>query len=291
MNRREFAKGLGAALVAAHAANQAAAQTPAGGATPTLYYVDGYHGGSRGHMPAGSWRDILNAMRAIPEWKISLDIEPASWDDLRREDPAGLSRVSKAARRSRRECPRGNGERHVFAALRLGARRRKQHSPTPARARDHPRSISPMRSLKPMPCRNRAGRVACRNCCARSDSPPPCLKNPGTAWGGYAAGFDAETVDWVGPDGTSIAAVPRYACEELVRTWETESVTGSAEFSRKCAANGIAHPAGNCFQDLGWAARPEGHGRAHPLRHVAGVHAAGGWTSRKSSGASARKIS
>jgi len=77
MNRREFAKGLGAALTASQVANQAAAQTPDAGATPTLYYVDGYHGGSRGHMPAGSWRDILNAMRSIPEWKISLDIEPA----------------------------------------------------------------------------------------------------------------------------------------------------------------------------------------------------------------------
>ena len=87
MNRREFAKGLGAALAAAQPQTQAAAQTPDGGTTPTLYYVDGYHGGSRGHMPAGSWRDILNAMRTIPEWKISLDIEPASWDDLRREDP------------------------------------------------------------------------------------------------------------------------------------------------------------------------------------------------------------
>ncbi len=83
------------------------------------------------------------------------------------------------------------------------------------------------------------------------------LKDPGTAWGGYTAGFDAETVDWVGPDGTSIATVPRYACEELLHVWETESVTGSAEFSRKCVANGIAHPAGNCYQDLGWAARPK----------------------------------
>src|SRR5258708_2775981 len=91
MNRREFSKGLGAAL----AASRAAAQTPGGGAVPTLYYVDGYHGGSRGHMPVGSWRDILNAMRAIPEWKISLDIEPASWDDLRREDPQAYHEFQK----------------------------------------------------------------------------------------------------------------------------------------------------------------------------------------------------
>ena len=63
MNRREFAAGLSAALAASHVS----AQTPYTGAAPTLYYVDGYHGGSRGHMPAGSWRDILNAMRTIPE--------------------------------------------------------------------------------------------------------------------------------------------------------------------------------------------------------------------------------
>jgi hypothetical protein len=46
MNRRAFAKGLGAAL--------AASEAPGGGTTPILYYGDGYHGGSRGHMPAGS---------------------------------------------------------------------------------------------------------------------------------------------------------------------------------------------------------------------------------------------
>ena len=45
MNRREFAKGLGAALVVSQAMDEAAAQTPDAGATPTLYYVDGYHGG------------------------------------------------------------------------------------------------------------------------------------------------------------------------------------------------------------------------------------------------------
>jgi alpha-mannosidase len=34
-----------------------------------------------------------------------------------------------------------------------------------------------------------------------------CLKDPGTAWGGYSAGFDAEVVNWVGPDGSRIPAV------------------------------------------------------------------------------------
>ena len=95
MNRREFAKGLGAVLVVSQLATRQRPRRQTTGATPTLYYVDGYHGGSRGHMPAGSWRDILNAMRAIPEWKISLDIEPASWDDLRREDPQAYRELRK----------------------------------------------------------------------------------------------------------------------------------------------------------------------------------------------------
>ncbi|HXE11062.1 MAG TPA: hypothetical protein VN633_03020 [Bryobacteraceae bacterium] len=76
------------------------------------------------------------------------------------------------------------------------------------------------------------------------------MKNPSTAWGGYAVGIDAETVNWIGSDGTPIRTVPRYACEELLDTWRTEAQTGSRAFARKCIAHGIAHPAGMCFQDL-----------------------------------------
>ena len=257
MNRREFAAGLSAALAASHVS----AQTPDTGAAPTLYYVDGYHGGSRGHMPAGSWRDILNAMRTIPEWKISLDIEPASWDDLRREDPQAYRELrdllNDRAVSARVEMVNGtfsqpfgwaNGGESTIRQLLLG--REKIHGHFPNVVIETYAVQEPCwASCLPQLLRSLGFNAAV-------------LKNPGTAWGGYSAAFDAETVAWVGPDGTSIAAVPRYACEELVRTWETESVTGSAEFSRKCVANGIPHPAGNCFQDLGWAARPK----------VAGAH-------------------
>lgn len=257
MNRRDFSKGLAAAL----AASQAAAQTPGGGTTPTLYYVDGYHGGSRGHMPAGSWRDILNTMRATPEWKISFDIEPASWDDLRREDPQAYREFRKllddGAVNARVEVVNGTfaqpfgwaqgGESNIRQLLR-GREVIKQHFPN-ALIETYAVQEPCWASCLPQLLRSLGFTAAV-------------LKDPGTAWGGYAAGFDAETVDWVGPDGTSIPAVPRYACEELLRVWETESVTGSPEFSRKCVAHGIAHPSGNCFQDLGWAARPK----------VAGAH-------------------
>jgi alpha-mannosidase len=41
------------------------------------------------------------------------------------------------------------------------------------------------------------------------------LKNPDTCWDGYTAARGGELVNWVGPDGTSILTVPRYACEAL----------------------------------------------------------------------------
>jgi alpha-mannosidase len=92
------------------------------------------------------------------------------------------------------------------------------------------------------------------------------LKNASTAWGGYSSGFDAELVNWIGSDQTSIVTVPRYACEQLVNTWETEAVAASPEYVVKCVEHGITKPVGMCFQDLGWAARPRVTG--DHVRHV-----------------------
>jgi alpha-mannosidase len=86
VNRREFSRliSAGAALTAAGPA------LPQSESTPTVYFVDGYHGGVRGHMPPGSWRDILNVMREIPQWKLCLDIEPESWDVFAPRRSAGV---------------------------------------------------------------------------------------------------------------------------------------------------------------------------------------------------------
>ena len=43
------------------------------------------------------------------------------------------------------------------------------------------------------------------------------LKNPNTCWGGYTRAFGGELVNWIGPDGTSILAVPRYKMESMHR--------------------------------------------------------------------------
>ena len=65
--------------------------------------------------------------------------------------------------------------------------------------------------------------------------------------GRYTAGFDAELVNWIGPDQTSIPAVPRYACEQLVHTWETEAVAASSSYLIKCVDHGIPQPRRHVF--------------------------------------------
>ena len=86
MNRRAFVRILSAAG-ASTAVRKIGAQPDCDQSTPTLYFADGYHGGVKGHMPAGAWRDILNTMRDIPNWKLCLDIEAATWEVLLRDDP------------------------------------------------------------------------------------------------------------------------------------------------------------------------------------------------------------
>jgi alpha-mannosidase len=255
MNRRDFAKRLGLAATAA-GTDLAVAQSNGQSATPKLYYVDGYHGGVKGHMPPGSWRDILNAMRDLPDWKLCLDIEPASWDFLKREDPQAYNELKtylgKQPVNARVEIVNGtfgqpfgwaNGGESNVRQITRGIKIIRAHFPD-ATIETYAVQEPCWASCLPQLLRSLGFHAAV-------------LKNPSTAWGGYSAGFDAEMVNWKGPDGTSIPTVPRYACEELVKTWETESVTGSPEFARKCVANGIAHPAGMCFQDLGWAAKPK----------------------------------
>jgi alpha-mannosidase len=243
MTRREFAAGFGSALAA-------------GSDAPTLYYVDGYHGGIRGHMPAGSWRDILNVLRETPAWKLCLDIEPASWDQLRREDPQAYRELQGYLARqpvdARLEMVNGtfgqpfgwavSGESNVRQLL---------------RGREIVRAHFPNAALETYAVQEPCWASCLPQILLSLGFTGAVLKNPSTAWGGYTAGFDAEVLKWIGPDGSAIPTVPRYACEDLVKVWETESVSGTPEFSRKCVRNGIPHPSGMCFQDLGWAARPK----------------------------------
>lgn len=223
-----------------------------------LYFVDGYHGGIRGHMPEGSWQDILHALDTCPDWKISLEIEPESWEYLRIHDYKTYHRlqnlVSDQETSDRLEfisgsygqpfCWAVNGESNIRQLL-YGAEVIRKHFPdvtVDTYAVQEPCFTSSLPQIL-----KQLGYVRMS------------LKNP-TAWGGYMAKMPGGIINLHSHDGSSIPAVPRYECEELISCNATEasgydpsSIEGFAE---KCNRNGIDAPAGMCLQDLGWASKP-----------------------------------
>lgn len=220
-----------------------------------LYYMDGYHGGIRGHMPLGSWRDILEQMKQHPEWRLSLDIEPISWDYLQERDPKAYIELSELLKddstAGRIEMVAGSyaqpygwitdGESNL-RHLTMGLAILKRHFP----------DIKVDTYAVQEPCWTSALPQLLRQLGFQRAS----LKDASTAWGGYTEGYPAESVEWTSPDGTSIPTVPRYHCEELVNVFETEAREGSPEYAEKCIREGIDHPTGMYYQDLGWPARP-----------------------------------
>ncbi|HEV7214678.1 MAG TPA: hypothetical protein VGP33_06100 [Chloroflexota bacterium] len=224
-----------------------------------LYYVDGYHGGVKGHMPLGAWRDILQMLRRTPDWKLALDIEPISWAVLRRTDPASYAELRDyltdqtadarvemvAASYAQPFCWAMSGESNIRHLVR-GREIVREHFPG-LRVDTYAVQEPCWTSALPQILRSlRYTRAV--------------LRDASTAWAGYPTGVDAAIVDWVGPDGSSIPCVPRYACEALVKCWETESCSATDAFARKCLEHGITNPSGMGFQDLGWAARPKVQG-------------------------------
>lgn len=232
------------------------AQTKSDSTGYNAWYVDGYHGGIIGHMPKGSFRDIVTALDRYPSWKVSFEIEPLSWKYLKINDPEVFHRIKKYlddhSVNSRLEivspaymqpyCWNISGESNI-RQLDMGLRELHQSFPG-----------YPVRTY------------AVQEPCWTSSLPQilksfgftsAVLKDPATAFGGYTRGINKSTIFWKGPDGTSIPAVPRYKCEELNKdAWETESCSVTRDFIRKCNLNGIINPVGNQYQDLGWPAHP-----------------------------------
>lgn len=219
------------------------------------YYVDGYHGGIKGHMPLGAWTDVLQVYRDNPEWKLSIEVEPISWAHLRETDPISYTEIRDVLfdkdYGDRVEIVSGTyaqpygwvigGESNIRQLLR-GIAIHRDHFPNA-----------------------RIDTFAVQEPCWTSSLPQilkslgykrAVLKNPGTGWGGYASGVNYELVNWVGPDGSSLPCVPRYACEDLVNCWETEAAEMKDTFLAKCAEHGINRPIGSFLQDLGWKAGP-----------------------------------
>lgn len=221
---------------------------------PTIYYVDGYHGGVRGHMPLGCWRDILNRLRETPSWKVSLDVEPESFPYLRRRDPEAFYEVKQyledSSPKARMELVAGTYAQ-PFAWLFGGE----------SLVRQFAFGLKVLRECFP---KTDVETYSVQEPCFTSAMPQlllsfgfkrAVLKN-NTGFAGYMEGIDAEMVRWEGPDGSAIAAVPHYASEVLLAVWTTDSERATEDYAWRCVAKGINKPSGMAFQDLGWMAHP-----------------------------------
>ena len=58
------------------------------------YFIDGYHGGIYGHIPSWQTRFMVDQLRAHPDWKINLELEPESWDSIALKDPQAYTEFS-----------------------------------------------------------------------------------------------------------------------------------------------------------------------------------------------------
>ncbi|MBQ8897169.1 MAG: hypothetical protein IJY86_01655 [Clostridia bacterium] len=224
----------------------------------TLYFVDGYHGGIDGHMPVGSWQDILDALERMPEWTVSLDVEPESYEWLKRNDFEVYCRLSDFVAspdgQKRMEFLNGcygqpfcwaiDGESVIRQMVR-GIAIIKRHFPTA--------TVDTYSVQEP---------------CFTSQLPQiikklgferMSLKNS-TCWGGYMAKMPGSIVRLHSPDGTWMPSVVRYECEELYDCCATDASGYDRKNIRtiadRCEALGIDAPNGMTYQDLGWLCQP-----------------------------------
>ena len=258
------AASIGLAAASADAIAQQSASEPQSRAAPSFYYVDGYHGGVDGHMPRTSLKNVLDGLDHYPGWKVSFEIEPYSWAVFAKSDPQSIERLRKfldddtpAARVELVSAAYGqtyawniNGESNIRQLI---------------YGREEIHAVFP---------KVRVDTYAVQEPCWTSCL-PQLLKSLGykravlpnsTCWGGYhAPTLDADLMNWIGPDGSSIPTVPRYASDKLVGPATEENARPTAEFIERCLAAGVAHPAGTILQDMGWAGRPWGMEIPHEI--------------------------
>ncbi len=219
-----------------------------------VYFVDGYHGGIYGHYPV-EWKTqfIIDQLALHPEWRIGLEIEPETWDTVRLRTPAAYANFKKTVTDSRIEftnpayaqpyCYNVSGE-SIIRQFVYGIRKIHDHFP----------EVEFVTYSVEEPCFTSSLPQILKQFGFRY----AVLKCPNTCWGGYSAPYGGQLVNWIGPDGTSILTVPRYACEELEKNsvWQTTAWGNSDEYLDACFAYGIEDPVGMCYQDAGWKNGP-----------------------------------
>ena len=221
------------------------------------YFVDGYHGGVLGHYPAGYTAFLVAQLRANPDWKISLEIEPATWEHARVAEPEAYEAL-KAMTADQSDAGRIEvvnptyAQSYLFQASGESVIRQFEHGIRTTRA--HFPNVRLTTYSTEEPCF-----TSCLPGVLRSFGYEfAALKNPNTCWGGYTTARGGELVNWIGPDGSAILAVPRYASEALQPNscWQTIAFGKSPVYFKACFAQGIEHPVGMCLQDAGWRGGP-----------------------------------
>lgn len=227
-------------------------------AQQTAYFIDGYHGGVWGHYPVNYTSFIVEQLKAHPNWKINLEIEPETWTMAKAKDEQGYKDLqalfadqSIATRRIEYVSP-AYGQSYMYnisgesiiRQFAYGMETIRQHFPT---------AVFTTYSSEE-PCFTSALPQILKSFGYKYAS----LKNPNTLWGGYTRAHGGELVNWVGPDGTKLVTVPRYAMEDLKpgSTWETIGNGNSKAFMTAAFNAGIKHPVGYVLQDAGWKGGP-----------------------------------
>ena len=218
------------------------------------YFVDGYHGGIYGHYPV-EWKTqfIVDQLTKNPDWRIGIEIEPETWDTVLVRTPEAYRQFEKLAAGKQVEftnptyaqpyCYNISGE-SIIRQFQYGISKINKHFP----------KVDFLTYSVEEPCF-----TSCLPQILKLFGYKyAVIKCPNTCWGGYTGAYGGELVNWVGTDGTSILAVPRYACENLEEnsTWQTTAWINSDAYLKACRDAGIKHPVGMCFQDAGWKNGP-----------------------------------
>jgi alpha-mannosidase len=197
-------------------------------------------------------------MDQYPDWKINLEIEPETWDSAQVREPEAYLRFKN---KFQHQHPKNStiefvspayGQSYLFnisgesiiRQFEYGMQKISQHFPGAEFATYSSEE----------PCFTSALPGILRSFGFKYAS----LKNPNTCWGGYTRGSGGEILNWVGPDGTKIPTVPRYASEKLASfsTWQTDAWTNSDSYFSDAKKIGVKNPVGMCLQDAGWRNGP-----------------------------------
>lgn len=221
------------------------------------YFIDGYHGGIYGHIPNWQTRFMVDKLAQYPLWKINLELEPESWDSIAIEHPADYTAFKKlmadqgANGRVEYIDPQ-YAQSYLYTVT--GESIIRQFYYGMCKLRQHFPGLVFSTYSSEEPCFTSALPQILKSYGFKYAS----LKNPNTCWGGYTRAYGGELVNWIGPDGSAILTVPRYAIETLKphSTWETIASINTIDYVKNAFRAGITSPVGMCLQDAGWAFGP-----------------------------------